>query len=65
MTTIKTAFDAGREKHYAELNAEHRNAVKQARAKVRHWTKQVQKYDGEAHRRVLAKFEAQLAELLK
>jgi len=63
--TTRTLYDVRRDKHTAELRAEHRNAVKAARAQVRHWERQFARFGGEVHATTLAKFKTQLANLLK
>lgn len=60
---IRTVRDARRDKLAAEAAREYRAAVKYLRTKVRHWEQQVAKYDGDAHRMVLAKYRAMLADL--
>lgn len=61
---IKTVYDVRREKFYAQLHAEHRAAVREARTKVRYWERKVVQFGGDVHVATLNKFKAQLAALV-
>jgi hypothetical protein len=63
MERIFTLRDAREERLLAELNREHRRAVKEAKAKVRRWRAKVRQFGGDIHRETLARMEANLAKL--
>jgi hypothetical protein len=61
--TIKTAYDARKEKFYADLNREAAIERRELRAKVRKWERKVALYGGQAHIDTLTRFKARLAEI--
>ena len=63
MNKIFTLRDARNEKLLMDARAEHRIALRAARAKVRHWEKQVALYGGEIQRETLARMQSNLAKL--
>lgn len=63
MAKVFTRNDAREEKMIADANREHAREVKECRAKVAHWKKQVAKFGGEIQAATLARFEAKLASL--
>lgn len=58
-----TRNDAREEKILATLNREHASAVREAKAKVRHWERKVEQFGGEIHRETLARMRANLEAL--
>ena len=60
---IYTARDARRDAEVAQWNADHRRAVAEARAKVKHWEKLAATYGGDIHNETLARMRANLAKL--
>lgn len=58
-----TLHDAREERLLAEARREHANALKEARAKVRHWEAKARQFGGEVHIETLERMRAHLAVL--
>lgn len=60
---IYTSRDAARAREADFANRIHRNAVREARAKVRRWERKAAKFGGAIHIETLARMKAKLAAL--